>query len=173
MISTLLPSGYRLREGSSLDRAILVKFMQRTYRELYPGQDLSHLAQTVEQYLSGHTRLWWVEPELQDNPHSTNVSLPGCRSDITSPVACLWIGNAIDQIYGDRHTYIFLLYVLPNWRRQGIGTALMQWAEKWARERGDRQISLQVFHHNVHALRLYDTLGYQPQSIWMTKSLDN
>lgn len=147
--------------------------MQRTYRELYPGQNFSHLAQTVEQYLSGQTHLWWVESKKpQANSQIESISLPKPSSRVSSPIACLWVGNAIDQVHGDRHAYVFLLYVMPEWRHQGIGTALMRWAETWAKDRGDRQIALQVFHHNRHALSLYEKLGYLPQSIWMAKLLE-
>lgn len=148
--------------------------MQRTYGELYPGQDFSHLAHTVEKYLSGQTQLWWVDSESSaDAFQATYAPLLQQNAQLKHPIACLWLGNAIDQVQGDRHTYIFLLYVMPKWRQQGIGTALMQWAETWAKNRGDRQIALQVFHHNTSALKLYDKLGYQPQSVWMTKSLDD
>jgi ribosomal protein S18 acetylase RimI-like enzyme len=88
-----------------------------------------------------------------------------------SPVACLWLGNAIDQVTGDRHAHIFLLYVLPEYRRRGIGKALVDSAENWARARGDRQMGLQVFQTNQPALNLYRQLGYQTQSLWMLKPL--
>jgi len=148
------PLGYCIRRGSTLDRALLVKFMQLTYQHIFPNQDFSHLAQTVEQYLSRDTPLWWVDLE-----------------PTTSPIACLWMGNAIDQVHGDRHAHIFLLYVMPEYRRQGIGTALIEYAEDWAIQRGDRQIGLQVFQSNTPALSLYHQLGYQSQSLWMVKSL--
>ncbi|MBD2089427.1 GNAT family N-acetyltransferase [Microcoleus sp. FACHB-1515] len=157
-----LPAGYELRRGSGLDRALLVQFMQRTYEELFPGQPIAersrngvaHLAQTVDSYLSADTPLWWVAA-----PDRTTA-------------AGLWIGNAIDQVTGDRHAHIFLLYVTPAHRRRGIGKALMQYAENWARQRGDRQIGLQVFQTNQPALHLYTKLGYEVQSLWMVKSLD-
>lgn len=126
--------------------------MQRTYQELYPAHSFAHLSQTIEQYLSAETPLLWVEQTLK-------------------PVACLWMGNATDQIRGDRHTYIFLLYVNPVHRRQGIGGALMKQAEDLARKKGDRQIGLQVFQQNQPALDLYEKLGYTVQSLWMTKTL--
>ncbi|MEI6371680.1 MAG: GNAT family N-acetyltransferase, partial [Nostocales cyanobacterium ELA608] len=50
--------GYSLRQGSTLDQALLVKFMRLTYQEQFPHQDFSHLARTVEQYLSRDTPLW-------------------------------------------------------------------------------------------------------------------
>lgn len=151
-----LPPSFRIRRGSGLDRALLVKFTQRTYRELYPQAALGQLAITVEQYFSGETPLWWVDC-IGDEP--------------PSPVGCLWLGNSVDQVGGDRHAHIFLLYVVPQYRRLGIGSVLMHQAEQWARERGDRQIGLQVFASNRAAINLYEKLGFQTQSLGMVKPL--
>lgn len=147
----LIP-GYKVRAGSSRDRALLVKFMQKTYQELAPKQDFSHLALTVEQYLSRETPLWWV-------------------NDRNSPVACLWAGNATDQITGDRIAHIFLLYVAPEHRRRGIATALIGLVETWAIGKGLSEVALQVFQTNSSALNLYNQLGYQTQSLSVVKPL--
>ena len=164
-LSNQLLAGYQLRTGSLRERATLVNFLQLSYHELFPEQkDFSHLQATVQQYFSSATPLWWVDV----NPVSFDYLqvLPPSQ-----PVACLWLGNAVDQLKGDRHSHIFLLYVMPEYRRQGIGSALMRYAEDWARARGDRQIGLQVFQSNQPALNLYQQLGYQTQSLWMVKSL--
>lgn len=175
-MSQLIP-GYQLRVSSGLDRALLVKFLQRTYRELYPKQDFSHLADTVEQYYSKETPLWWVEVAESEGDgqgsqgdRPTAKFSPGVRVG-KSPVGCLWMGNAIDQVRGDRHAHIFLLYVAPKHRRRGIGSALMGRAQEWAKERGDRQITVQVFVANKPAIELYANMGYQPHSMLMVKSL--
>jgi GNAT superfamily N-acetyltransferase len=81
------------------------------------------------------------------------------------------LGNAVDQVTGDRHAHIFLLYVDAVHRRRGIGAALVRYAEAWARARGDRQLGLQVFQVNQPARNLYAKLGFQPQSLWMLKPL--
>lgn len=169
-------SGYTLRRGTSLDRALLVKFMQLTYEELYPGESFAHLAQTVDQYFSSDTPLWWAD--VTQEPPSNNMSLPieqtnvgGQNPNSIPPIGCLWLGAAIDQVTGYRYSHIFLLYVAPAYRRQGIGSALIHQAEAWAKARGERQVGLQVFQHNLPALRLYEKLGYQPQSIWMVKAI--
>ena len=156
----LLP-GYAIEQGSTVDQALLVKFMQRTYQEQFPNQNFSHLTRTVEQYLSRDTPLWWVYDEQETkNQHQ-------------SPIGCLWVGNAIDQVSGDRHPHIFLLYVMPEYRHRGIGKALMNYIENWAKQRGYGQIGLQVFQTNIPALDLYHQLGYQEQSLWMVKSLQS
>lgn len=199
-MSEELPPGYRLRVGTGLDRALLVKFMQRTYQEMFP-QDFSHLARTVEQYFSQETPLWWVDfigKGQEDNGtreqgkffSNTPLTSPAPPASPASPappaspasptppapptpVACLWMGNAVDQVQGDRNAHIFLLYVIPEHRRRGIGTALMRYVENWAIARGDRQIGLQVFQSNESAINLYNQLGYQTKSFWMVKSLDS
>ncbi|WP_253188452.1 N-acetyltransferase [Leptolyngbya sp. 'hensonii'] len=159
MSSEVLIPGYWLRYGSVIDRAALVRVVQRTYQELYPHEDFSHLATTVDQHFSKDTPLWWVQDQ------------PAKSQPMTLPVGCLWLGNAIDQITGDRHAHILLLYVIPERRRQGIGTALVQRAAAWARARGDRQLGLQVFATNQPAINLYNGLGFQTQSFWMLKPL--
>ncbi|MDZ8028229.1 MAG: GNAT family N-acetyltransferase [Nostoc sp. DedQUE11] len=189
MSEQLLP-GYFIRRGSTLDRSLLLKFMQQTYQDLFPNQDFSHLEQTVKQYFSSDTPLWWVEEEGEQGSRGaeeqgTNNESLSCAPLLTersrstppipsasSPIACVWVGNAIDQVQGNRHAHIFVLYVAPEHRRRGIGTALMEYVENWAIQRGDRQIGLQVFQSNKPALNLYDRLGYQTQSLWMVKFLN-
>jgi ribosomal protein S18 acetylase RimI-like enzyme len=166
-VSNQLLPGYKLRVGSGGERATLVKFLELSYQEFFPGQDdFSHLTETVKRYFSRETPLWWVE--LADA--AVSQSSPIVPS-LSASVACLWLGNAVDQVNGGRHAHIFLLYVMPEHRRQGIGSALMRHAEDWARARGDRQIGLQVFQSNQPALNLYHQLGYQTQSLWMVKAI--
>lgn len=148
-------AGYRLRQGSGLDRASLVHFLGKTYAEVSGTQDVQNLSRTVEQHLSPETPLWWVETE----------------ADSVARVACLWLGNAIDPQRGDRYGYVLMLYVDPAHRRRGIATALLTVAQGWAIARGDRQIGLQVLPTNSTALALYQKLGYHTQSLWMTKAL--
>lgn len=149
--------------------------MHRTYQDLFPNEDFSHLEQTVKQYFSSDTPLWWVEEEgeQESSEQGDMREMSEIRriSNAPCPIACLWVGNAIDQVQGNRHAHIFILYVLPEHRRRGIGTALMRYVENWAIQRGDRQIGLQVFQSNKPALNLYNQLGYQTQSLWMVKFL--
>jgi len=154
--------------------------MQQTYEEIFPGNNFFHLALTVEQYFSQDTPLWWVGEVGQVGGENNNFfsTLPSLSTPSTptpstpsTPIACLWLGNVIDQVSGKRHRHIFLLYVLPKYRRRGIGKALMNYAEDWAIALGDSQIGLQVFTDNQAALNLYSQLGYQTQSLWMVKKL--
>ena len=153
-----LPAHYHLRSGSVKDRKPLLQFLKLSYREISPQQqDFSHLIRTVEQYLTHQTPLWWIDQVQVSQPQQKET------------VACLWLGNVTDQATGDYYGHIFLLYVSPEHRRQGIGTVLMQEAHAWAKNRGDRQIGLQVFADNQAAIALYNRLGYQTQAISLLK----
>jgi ribosomal protein S18 acetylase RimI-like enzyme len=159
-----LPENYYFREGEAKDRALLVKFMRHTYKELFPYQQhFVHLIKTVDDYFSRETPLWWIET-------SDSTTVDQTRK---TQIACLWMGNGIDQVKGDRYSHIFLLYVLPEYRQQGLGTALMNQAITYAQDRGDRQIGLQVFTHNQPALKMYQSLGFHTQSLSMFKSLES
>jgi ribosomal protein S18 acetylase RimI-like enzyme len=145
---------YHLLTGTSIDSDTLRQFLQITYQELYPAQrDYRHLQLTVDRYFSTETPLWFV----------TTAS--------SVKIACLWVGIAIDQITGIRHPNIFLIYVDPAHRRQGIGRALMGYAEIWGRASGYTQIGLQVFTTNQPAIELYQQLGYRSRSISMMRDL--
>ncbi|WP_310424223.1 GNAT family N-acetyltransferase [Chamaesiphon sp. VAR_48_metabat_135_sub] len=148
---------YQLATGNALDVTTLLKFLQTTYEELYPQQqNYQHLQSTVDRYFSSETPLWFV------TTLDRNCSIK---------IACLWIGIAIDQITGIRHPNIFLICVDPPYRRQGIGRALMEHAEIWAKAQGYTQIGLQVFTTNQPAIELYQQLGYQARSISMMREL--
>lgn len=64
------------------------------------------------------------------------------------------------------------LSVLPEWRGRGVGTALMDAAEAWAREHGAARMILDLAASNTGALRLYERLGYQTHGVLMDKPLD-
>jgi ribosomal protein S18 acetylase RimI-like enzyme len=51
--------------------------------------------------------------------------------------------------------------VVPEARRQGIGTWLVQKLVEEARERGERKIFLEVITKNAPAIRLYEKAGFQ------------
>jgi ribosomal protein S18 acetylase RimI-like enzyme len=155
----LLLDRYQLKLGSTKDSNLLAKFMQLAYQELFPDrQNFFHLLATVEKYLHASTPLWWVRSPAQPNNQSEYI-------------ACLWMGKAQDQITGEDLAYIFLLYVNPEYRRLGIGKALLEEGTNWALSKNYKQISLQTFTHNQIALNLYQNLGFEPQAFLLNKHL--
>jgi ribosomal protein S18 acetylase RimI-like enzyme len=50
--------------------------------------------------------------------------------------------------------------VARDWRGRGVGSALLEAAIAWSRERGLHKLSLSVFPHNAAAIALYRKYGF-------------
>jgi GNAT superfamily N-acetyltransferase len=135
------------------NRAMVKRFLAAAYQEWFPQQHTAPVTGIVND-------LW----------HSAAPVWVGYQAE--QAIACLWLGRAIDTVSGQTYTQIYLVYVCPNYRRQGIGTELLKQAEAWAIAKGDPQLGLHVFCQNVVACRFYEGLGFQPQAILLAKSLE-
>jgi ribosomal protein S18 acetylase RimI-like enzyme len=72
---------------------------------------------------------------------------------------------------GIERAHVADLAVMEGARRSGVGRALMQAGEAWARERGFAVLSLDVWSTNRRALEFYRRLGYEAESLCLIKSL--
>jgi ribosomal protein S18 acetylase RimI-like enzyme len=57
--------------------------------------------------------------------------------------------------------FLYHFEVCKEYRCQGVGTAMLQLAERMLYARGFIQVALGVDQHNLDARRLYERLGYQ------------
>jgi ribosomal protein S18 acetylase RimI-like enzyme len=73
---------------------------------------------------------------------------------------------------GREHAYLSDLIVLEPYRRQGIGSQLMQAAETYAISRGATRIRVGVLAGNSGALRLYRNMGYRESEIVLEKAVN-
>jgi putative acetyltransferase len=71
------------------------------------------------------------------------------------------ISLARDAHPASEHVADLGLMVAASHRRRGVGRALMEAAEAWAREVGVRKLELHVFPYNGGAIALYESLGYE------------
>lgn len=72
----------------------------------------------------------------------------------------LSIRNIVDSCSSDRVGYLEGWYVIPDARRQGIGTALVVAAERWARGRGCREFASDAALNNEVSHRAHVSLGF-------------
>jgi RimJ/RimL family protein N-acetyltransferase len=88
-----------------------------------------------------------------------------------SPNAAVFVAKASEGLVGrlsvarDPHPASFHvadlgLMVAADYRRQGIGRALLERAVKWARANGIAKLELHVFPHNEPAIALYERFGF-------------
>ncbi len=73
---------------------------------------------------------------------------------------------------GERQAYIGELATTESAEGQGVGQALVQTCEKWARDQGYRKISLETGAANGRALGFYRHLGYRDEDVRLIKLLD-
>jgi diamine N-acetyltransferase len=72
-----------------------------------------------------------------------------------------------------RYLLVDMLGVTEAYRGKGVGRALMEHAETWAKAQGVTEVELSVWEFNESARAMYDKLGYKDIVRRMWKSLDD
>jgi ribosomal protein S18 acetylase RimI-like enzyme len=87
-------------------------------------------------------------------------------------VGFLYAATLVDFFTGEQHAHIKDIVVAKEGEGQGCGRVLLAAAEKWAKERGYRFITLSVFPENRRAVELYERIGYETDVLRMLKTVD-
>ena len=95
-----------------------------------------------------------VENILPQNTATAGHDFMHLLDDDGTRAGALWLAAMGDDLY------IYDIFIEPDRRGGGRGTATMLEVERIARERGATGVLLSVFTHNDGAVRLYDRLGY-------------
>ena len=88
-----------------------------------------------------------------------------------TPAGCLLMWTLEDYFSQQWHSHVSVIAVTKAAEGQGVGGALMAYAEEWARARGHSSITLSVFEGNRRAQQLYERVGYTVEMRRMTKRL--
>ena len=72
-----------------------------------------------------------------------------------------------------QYAYVSSVYVLPEARRAGVLTALMGYAEAWAREAGLEEFRLHSVATSVAAISAWDALGFEIVEHLRTRPVGN
>ena len=60
--------------------------------------------------------------------------------------------------------YLDNIIVLPEYRRQGVGTALLQAAKEWAKDTGHAYMDAKILVENDTSLKLFQSAGFRADS---------
>jgi ribosomal protein S18 acetylase RimI-like enzyme len=93
---------------------------------------------------------------LEDNGSTAGILTIGASRDPDLDVSCT------GEIWG--------IYITPDYWRRGIGTRLVQEAERILQSRGYREVVLWVLEGNANARRFYEAMGFCPDG--MSKTLE-
>ena len=71
----------------------------------------------------------------------------------------------------DKRGWVDSVYVLENYRGQGIGRKLTEETLKWLKNKGIKQVELSVDSKNEFGYKVWKSLGFETWQIIMKKSL--
>lgn len=76
-------------------------------------------------------------------------------------------------LYETPHAELTELYVMEEFRQQGVASDLIAFAEKIAIQKGADSLLIQTGDDNIPALALYHKLGYEEYDVTLKKTLHN
>ena len=95
----------------------------------------------------------------------------GSPASRATPRGFVYVVTAADFFTGESHGHVFDIVVARDGEGRGAGRALLEAAERWARERGYRLLTLNVFVGNERAREVYERAGFEPELTKMVKVL--
>ena len=78
------------------------------------------------------------------------------------------VGNvliSVDRGVATEHIGVLSITIAKDWRDVGIGTELVETAQRWAVDRGLRKVSLGVFPDNERAIAVYEKRGFVREGV--------
>ena len=93
----------------------------------------------------------------------TDTALLIAESD--TPLGFVYLETQVDYFTGERHGHVGIIAVDDVAEGRGIGKALLEAAGSWARTRGFRRLTLNVFAGNERARRMYEHAGFEPETL--------
>ena len=87
------------------------------------------------------------------------------------PAGAALFEEKTDYFTGEAHGHLGIIIVGDGAEGQGVGKALLDACEDWARARGHRFVTLNVFDRNARARRFYERSGWHPDAVKYVKEL--
>jgi GNAT superfamily N-acetyltransferase len=153
------PRGWRIRSAQSSDAVFLERLAERLAIGIPPWRHSAAMVATA--------RGWWLA-DLQRVGQDAAVYIAETVDE--APIGAVAVARS-QHFTGTPQAEVGELAVLTEWEGQGVASALLAQAEKWAREEGFPFVSLATGAANSHALDFYARSGYQREDIRLTKSV--
>ena len=124
------------------------------------------------------------DPTLKPDP----IKYYDLKSLITSPLAEVVVAETDNKVIAsgyariDRskpflkhstHAYLGFMYVLPEYRGQGINKQIMDALKDWAVSQNITEFSLEVYYDNISAIKAYEKIGFSRYILEMRYNLDD
>ena len=152
----------RIRPASRADRDFVAALMPRLV-EFGPPR-----WRDAEQMTAHDTRV--ITESLLDPAPGTAVFI--AEDSDGTPLGLIHLHAATEHYNREEHGHVEDVIVAPGGEGRGVGRALLEKAEEWARGQGYRWLTLNVFAENLRAREVYKRLGYGEDMVKYVKELD-
>jgi GNAT superfamily N-acetyltransferase len=152
-------SGVRIRPATGSDRAFVIRTSRRLADFGPPDW------RTANEVVDAEQRT--LDTFFTDAPAHTALLV--AESD--TPLGFVYLEMLTDYFTGERHGHVGIIAVEDVAEGHGVGRALLDAAASWARMKGYRRLTLNVFEGNVRARRLYERAGFAPETIRYVRAI--
>ena len=104
----------------------------------------------------------FLADRLKNNESVIFVALAG-KAEALAPVGFTQLYPTYSSVRTIRNWILNDVYVEPDFRKQGIGDALIKTAMNYAKESGAKFVQLETALNNFTAQKLYETIGFKKQ----------
>ena len=148
-----------VRSYTPNDRAFVLSLAPRLAIGKQSWRDLTLWLKTVEE---------WITESISQHNQKTMVLI--AENEQGEQLGFATVSHST-HFTGQRQAYIGELATKEKVESCGVGSALVEACERWAREQGYTIITLTTGVGNTRALRFYDRLGFQNEDVTLTKLL--
>jgi ribosomal protein S18 acetylase RimI-like enzyme len=146
------------------------------------AEDMEFIVSLVSRLTDGFELPSWREPTqlntvdaevltrvLLTNPPEATILVAEDETGVS--LGFIHLNVSTDYYDPEKHGHISDIIVAPHAEGRGAGKALMAAAEEWARGKGFKSLTLNVFANNTRARNLYEKIGYGEDAIKYRKEL--
>ena len=148
-----------IRPATSADGAAVLDLAPRLTEGVAPWRDRARALAAARSWLTG---------SLTDAGAGTGIVLVATVPPAADVVGVLSI-RPTRHFTGEQDGYIGELAVAEHAARQGIGRALVDAAESWARDAGLTNLTLHTGTYNTSARAFYAALGFAEEEVRLTR----
>jgi len=149
----------RVRPYIPTDRTFVINLAPRLAIGMQPWRDLQLWLTTVES---------WLTESINQHNQKTMVFIAEDEQGERFGFATV---SQSTHFTGQRQAYIGELATAETVEARGVGTALVEACEQWAREQGYTLLTLSTGAANERALGFYRHLGFRDEDVTLTKLL--
>ena len=135
------------------------------YNRCFPG----NLIAVMDNKLYGYLWLDYKGQNKGKHVFNSNILKIIKRYGLFKCVKGLMLAVVFDYTPVEDELYIESVAVSPESRGMGLGTKFLEYAEKFAMNRGFKNITLHVIEENSRAKKLYERFGFETVSVFYSK----